>query len=264
MECGIRVYMNSRDVTGWVTRVELDQARRTLYRQWTFTFAAWSNLEDGARWDLFASYDPSSTPKAEILSRAGIIPPDRARRLQVNHASVPTLTVRGYDYVWMAQRRAPEHTLVMVPGSNHRFDDSTGTIVTRDGSATLALNNYGGVVGRYQVIEGCDTLHAAIRKLANAAGANVRLLFPDYDLQPFVIDPGKSYWQAILDLIRPWKTRVYYRDSTNTLIIVDPVSSHYSIGRTLELSANVIESLSGRPVDLRRTRRLIVKVPPCR
>lgn len=264
MELKFSVYMNRRDVTPWVKEVLVSHERRTLYRQWTFNFHAWSNLEPAARWDLFATYD-SSEPKAEILSRGGVLPPDRERRrLIVDAASVPALTVRGYDLAWMMQRRQPAETIVLVPSSTYQTEERNGAEVLVENSVAGALERYGGTVGRYRVWSYTKTLHQAVTKLARAAGVRVRLLIPNHDIQPLVIPPTSSYWKAIKDLCEPWKPRYYYRDSSNTLVIVDPVTRHYRLGRTLELARETISSMRGAPVEFPRTRRLLVRVPKCR
>lgn len=264
MDLEFRVFMNRRDVTQWVSSIDIEHPRRTLYRQWTFNFNAWSNLEAGARWDIFATYD-SSDPRAEVMSRQGILPPDRERRrLVISAASVPTLTVRGYDLAWIMQRRQPAETIILVPSSTYQIEERAGAPVLIENSVAGAIDRYTGPVGRYRVWSYTKTLHQAVTKLARAAGVNVRLLLPNHDIQPVVIPPTSSYWKAISDLVAPWKPRYYYRDSTNTLVIVDPVTRHYRVGRTLELPSEAIQRLTGHPVEFKRARRLLVRVPPCR
>ncbi len=264
MDLAFTIYMDRRDVTAWVTNVEILHPRRTLYRQWTFNFAGWSNLVAGARWDIFATYD-SSEPRAEIMSRGGVIPPDRERRrLVVSAASVPTLQVRGYDLAWMAQRRQPPETIILVPNSTYQVEEREGAPVLIENSVAGAIERHTGPVGRYRVWSYTKTVRQAITKLARAAGLNARILLPNHDIIPTVIPPTSSYWKAIQDLAAPWKPRYYYRDSTNTLVIVDPASRHYRIGRTLDLPSKTITELVGAPVEFKRARRLLVRVPKCR
>ena len=264
MELTFAVYMNRRDITPWITRIEIEHPRRTLYRQWTFTLAAWSNLEEDARYDIFVTYDPTE-PRAEIMSRGGILPPDRQRkRLTVSAVSVPTLTIKGYDLVWLAQRRQPAETVILVPNSTYQVEERDGAPVLIENSVAGAIDRYTGPVGRYRVWSYTRTIHQAVTKLGRAAGVNVRLLMPNHDLIPTVIPPTSSYWKAMQDLTAPWKPRIYYRDSTNTLVFVAPTSRHYRIGRTLELPSEVISEMTGAPVEFKRARRLLVKVPKCR
>ena len=264
MELSFRVYMNQRDVTPWITSIEIEHPRRTLYRQWTFNFAAWSNLESGARWDLFATYDDAE-PRAEIMSRGGILPPDRERRrLIVAAASVPRLQVRGYDFAWMAQRRQPAETIILVPSSAYKVEERDGRPILIENSVAGAINRYQGPIGKYRVWTHTRTLHQAIQKLGRAAGVNTRILIPNHDLIPTVIEPTKSFWQAIVDLVAPWAPRIYYRDSTNTLVFVDPLARHYGIDRTLELPSESIAEMVGAPVEFKRIRRILARIPKWR
>jgi hypothetical protein len=262
MEFAFRAYMNNRDVTDWITSLELEQPRRTLYRQWTFRFAAWSAIEAGARWDLFGSYDPSASPRAEILARAGASPPDRERaRLVLATGRMPRLEVRGYDFVWAAQRKRPRETIVMVPSAAYIVEEVDGRPVLRENSVAAALKRYEGPVGNYKVWTNISTIHAAVKRLAHAAGIRVRLLIPNHKMIPLVIPPTASLWEAILELVTPWKPRIYYRDSTNTLLIVDPLSKHYGTGQPLKVPAGAVAKMTGAPIRTSRTRRLLVRIP---
>ncbi len=265
MEFGFRVYMNTRDVTNWVTNVEIEHPRKTLYRQWTFRFAGWSAIEENATWDLFGSYDPAGEPRAEILSRAGILPPDRERaRLVVARDQLPRLEIRGYDFVWTAQRKRPRETIVVVPSSAYIVEEVDGAPVLRENSVAGALNRYEGPVGKYRVWTHVSTIAAAVRRLGNAAGVRVQCRLPSAPMIPYVIPPEKSFWEAILDLAAPWKPKFYYRDSTRTLVIVDPLHSHYGIAGNLTVPGDAVKRITGVPIVQKRTRRILIRIPPCR
>ena len=265
MEFAFRAYMNNRDVTDWITSVDIEHPRKTLYRQWTFRFAGWSSIEENAVWDLFGSYDPTGKPRAEILSRAGILPPDRERaRLTIAPGTMPRLEIRGYDRVWTIQRKRPRQTIVVVPSSAYIVEEINGAPVLRESSVAGALKRYEGPVGRYKVWTHVRTIHDAIRRLANAAGVRVQCRFPNYEMIPLVIPPKNSFWESILELAAPWKVRVYYRDSTNTLVLVDPLAAHYGVGGTLTVPGGVVERMTASPIRTNRTRRVLIRIPSCR
>lgn len=245
------VYMNSRDVTHWVTALDLYQPRATIYRQFDITFGGWSSLEyfeAGARWDIFASHD-TTDPRAESIIRAGIIPPDRERAMLVRHGQIPTVTLRGYDSVWLAQRRRPTDTVVIVPGAGFG-----------DGSVEAALEKYDGPIGRLAVWNYTSNVRRALDRLAAEAGLRVDYRLPDFDLLPFVIPPTRSYWEAILDLVRPWQPEIYYRRAYNRLLILDPEAPRYGVGRTLKIGEENLARVDAVPVTRNRIRRMILRL----
>lgn len=265
VEFAFRAYMNNRDVSDWIDSVEIEHPRRCLYRQWTFNFAAWSSIENNARWDLFGSYDPTGDPRAEILSRAGTLPPDRDRvRLVVAAGKIPSLRVRGYDFVWTAQRKTPRETIVVVPSSAYIVENIDGRPILRENSVAGALDRYEGPVGKYRVWTHVRTIGEAVRRLGNAAGVNVSYRQIDKPMIPYVIPPTDSFWSAMLDLAAPWKPEIYYRDSTNTLVFADRLHTHYSIGGTITIPADAVVSMTGTPVLRKRTRRILIRIPQCR
>lgn len=265
VEFAFRAYMNGRDVTNWITSVDLEHPRKTLYRQWTARFGGWSAIETGATWDLFGSYDPDAKPRAEVLSRAGTLPPDRERhRLAVAVGTVPRLEVRGYDFVWTTQRKSPRETIVVVPSSAYIVENIDGRPVLRENSVTGALDRHEGPIGKYRVWTNVATIAAAVERLGNAAGVRVDCRLPSARMIPYVIPPGSSFWAAILDLVKPWKPRIYYRDSTNTLIISDPLHSHYGIAGTLTVPGDAVIRMTGTPIVQKRTRRVLTRIPKCR
>lgn len=265
MEFGFRVYMNKRDVTDWVTTVELEHPRNTLYRQWTFNFAGWSSIEEGAEWDLFGSYDPTGDPRAEVLARAGRTPPDRERdRLIVEAGKIPTLRVRGYDFVWSVQRKRPRETIIVVPSSAYIVEEIDGRPVLLENSVAGAIRRYEGPIGKYRVWTNVRTIPQCVKRLGNAAGVRVDYRLPSANMIPLVIDPTLSYWEAMIDLAKPWKPKIYYRDSINTLVLADPLHSHYQVGTTLTVPARTVVRMTGAPIKHKRTRRILIRIPPCR
>lgn len=241
------VYMDQIDVTPWVTSVTVEQPPQCLYRQWSVTFAGFTELAEDASWDIYGSYT-EATPRAECLVRAGVIPEDRERYITITPGEVPTLTVRGYDQVWRSQRRAPRETLVLVPG-----DDSA--------SAVRAIEEYGQPVGRYRVRRHVRTLHQALDVLATGAGFNLHCATPNYPMLPYVVPPTSSYWDAMLELLRPWVTEVWYRRADNLLTVIDPLAARYELGRRMVIPDDLVVSVHALPVRRRRVRRVLLRVP---
>lgn len=244
------VYHAGSDVTPWVTAVEVVQPSQTIYREFGVTLVGWSSFEAGGTWDVFGSYEPEN-PRAECLIRGGVVPPDRQVSMGLQTGAVPQVTIRGYDRVWLALRRAPRETVVLAP-------DSDGAAVAR------VLEDYGGVVGRYRVWRGMRTLHNAVVALGNAAGLRVRCLVPNYPLQPLVVDPRSSYWQAMLGLLEPVGAEVWYRRTANELVVADPLSLRYGLGRRMTIPAGLVVRAEAIPWRRRRVRRVVFRVPPCR
>jgi hypothetical protein len=256
------VYMNGSDVTPWITDLEIRQPRGAVYKQFTATFAGWNAVESyrtGASWDLFSSNDPEN-PRAEVEIRGGTVPPDRERRtVVVERGKIPAITVMGYDRVWIAQRRRPTDTIIAIPGGGWTWDEVDGQTILRESGVLEAIERYSGPVGRYRVWSHCRTIHGVIRRLANAAGINVELRFPDADVRSVVIPPDQSYWEAIRELASPWAVEMWFRRSWNSLLMLDPESPRYPVGRTLNIGTKAIRSIDAVPIQTRRVRRVIVR-----
>ncbi|MCP4897620.1 MAG: hypothetical protein GY906_11665 [bacterium] len=251
----LTVWMGKRDVTKWVQSCEVEQPPDCIYRQAKIDFAGWSAIESGARWDVCGSYNPAK-PRAELLLRAGAIPPDRERRVIIAAGKVPTFSITVYDYVWHAQRRTSDETIVMVP-------DAGGL------SADVALENWrrktSAPVGVHRVWSHVRTVGDAVKRLAARGGFRVIWGLPAYDMAPRVVDPKMSYWKAMLDLANPYAPEVYYRPTSNQIVFLDPYAVRYGVGSQLELDAKAVYSIPDvGPVTRNRVRRVILSVPPCR
>jgi len=248
------VYMDRRDVTPWVRSLELRQPRRTIYREFTIDFAGWAavqNFQDGVTWDIYSSTDVSN-PRAEVEIAGGIIPPDRDRLVELEPGKIPTISITGYDRAWLVQRRRPNETIVVVPGSGFGED--------LEEAVGYAFAHYDGPVGNYRVWSWTRTVHDAVRKLANEAGVRVDLRFPNREIRPFVVAPESSYFEAIRELVDPWSPEVYYRRSFNTLVFVDPEAPRYGVGRTITLAAKHLRRVQAVPHRTKRIRRVLIRV----
>lgn len=248
MEYGLTVYMDKRDVTKWITGVEVEQ-KNSIHRQFRLTFAGWHSFDETNRWDIFESYDPVGNPRAEILIRNGVIPADRQRVVAVKPGSVPTITALGYEYIWLAKRRAPAETVILVP-STRNVEQDVG----------LAIANYkGGEIGAYRVWSGVRDLHTAIKRLMSAARIRVQVRIPNYELSAYVVDPSFSYWKAVEKLTDPFAPVRYYIRSTNTIVIADPTQTFMGSGTTLNLPEEAVKVLDVQPQRLRRIRRILMR-----
>ena len=211
MEVVYTIYMDKSDVTKWVRSVEVAQMD-SVNRKFILKFNAWSSFSPANRWDIFGSYD-AANPQNEILIRNGVIPDDRPRTVSVAGGAtpqMPTITAEGYEAVWLAKRRGPRDTIVMVPARSNITED-----------VRKAIEQSREEVGTYRVWTGCATLHQAVKKLARAAGLNVSVKIPDYPMVPHVVPKSSSFWREITNLTNPYAPHKYYVRSTNTLVIAD-------------------------------------------
>lgn len=250
----ITVYMDQSDVTKWIRSVDITQLD-SVNRRFVLRFNAWNSFDSTNRWDIFGSYDPSN-PRDEVLIRNGIIPTDRPRMVAVaggDEPAMPTITAEGFEWVWLAKRKGPRETIIMVPSHGNVIED-----------VTKAIEEAQREVGTYRVWTGCTTLHTAIHKLARAAGVNVSVRIPNYDLVPYVVPMENSYWQEIERLTDPYVPHRYYARPTNTLVIADKQDQIMGAGNKMILSGDVIQSLQARPKTTKRVRRVIASVPPWR
>jgi hypothetical protein len=248
MEYKPTIYMDQRDVTDWILKVDIEQID-SIHRKFLLTFAGWHSFDETNRWDIFESYDPSN-PRQEITIRNGIIPADRTRMVKVSKGDVPTITAEGYEYIWLAKRRAPQESVVLVPSTRN---------IDRD--VAIALRNYHGnkKIGTYRVWPGVRTLHGAITRLMKAARIRAQIRIPDYPLQPYVLGPELSYWAAVKKLTDPYAPTRYYIRSTNTIVIADATSAAMGSATTLNPPGDVCRVLDVQPQRLRRIRRLILR-----
>lgn len=252
MEYGLTIYMDKRDVTSWITECQIEQID-SINRKFKLVFAGWHSFDDSNRWDIFETYDPTN-PRAECTIRNGIIPEDRTRVVRVKSEAVPTITAMGYEYIFMAKRRAPQETIVLVP-STRNVEQDIG----------LAIANYqrkfgqAAAIGTYRVWPGVRTMHHAVRRLMQAARIRVQIRVPNYDLTPYVIDPTLSYWDAVRRLTDPFAPVRYYIRSTNTIVIADPTQTFMGSGTVLNIPESAVNMIDVMPQRLRRIRRVLMR-----
>lgn len=247
MEYSLKIYMDKRDVTSWITACEIEQVD-SIHRKFKLTFAGWHSFDESNRWDIFESYDPTN-PRAEVVIRNGVIPADRQRLVKVEKGMVPTITAEGYEYIWLAKRRAPQETIVLVPSTRNIEQD-----------VQLAIKNYsGGEIGTYRVWPGVRSLHTAVKRLMQAARIRVQVRIPNYEMAPYVIDPSLSYWKAVEKLTDPFAPVRYYIRSTNRIVIADPTQTFMGAGTTLHLPNTGVNVIDVQPQRLRRIRRVLMR-----
>lgn len=249
MKCAITIYMNRRDVTGWLTRIYLRQVRDTpLFRQCELTFASWHEIEEDASWDVFGSYDPTK-PRSEILLRGGIIPPDQRPQIGLQRGESVPVTVTLYDWAWRAQRVAPRSTLVVANSLS---------------AGRRAVAEYGQPVGRYTTIV-ARHLSTAVAKLGALGGFWVDWRLPDYELGAMVLDPGQSLWESIRALCEPYAPEYYFRRDTDCLVVSDRLATEFGFGTTMTVGLKAVGRIEIVPTRLRRRfHRVIVRFLPWR
>jgi hypothetical protein len=243
--------MDKRDVTPWVKTCAISQVD-SIHRKFTLTFSGWHSFSEDNRWDIFETYDPAN-PRAEVTIRNGIIPEDRTRLVRIAKDSVPSITAEGYEYIWLAKRRAPRETVILVPSTRNVEQD-----------VNIALQNYdknysGQPIGVYRVWPGVRTMHEAVRRLMAAARIRTQIRIPDYKLTPYVVDPTLSYWAAVEQLTDPFAPVRYYVRSTNTMMIADPTATLMGSGSVLNIPAGSVAGVDVRPQRLRRIRRVLMR-----
>jgi len=238
------VTMGDSDVTKYVKSCYVKQGTNILFRQFTILFEAWNNIQPDEVWNIWASYDPTD-PKAELLIRNGVIPPDQQPEFTIAAGESPRIRVTGYDYVWLAQRRFPRQTLVLA--------DTMG-------AANRAVADYDDIIGAYRVVTRRSSLRKALRYLGNQAGIRVDCRLPRRALSPIIINPTMSYWRAMLELARPWAPYIYYEATRNTVVFEDPLTAQVTTGSNLELHADTIKSMSGVHSITKNINRVIIEV----
>lgn len=246
-----KVMMDNRDMTPWVESVEFGTPTRYLEQEFTITTHAWHMFDLNARFDIYASYD-DALPYDTCVIRNGAILPDRVRTVTVARGSQPLVSVTGKSWCSTSFRRAPRCTLIIVPfwgGYSYNLGLVRGII-----------NRYEGTIGRYQVYHGRPHLASVLALLCWRASFQYVTGCPRYPMQPIIIPPGKTYWDAMLDLIEPFALDVYYREFHNSLHFVDPLARHYW-RPTMQVPGSLVQEITAVPDGRRRVRRVLVRVP---
>jgi len=238
--------MGGRDITDWTSEIHIEQGENTLYGSFRVTLRGYHNLELGVPWDIYASYD-GTVPRAELLMRAGVIPPDIQPDISID-GDVPTITVQGYEAIWLMQRKRPRQTLVFARDPNN---------------ARRAVASYTDPIGVYTTVTMGPrmTLRGVVTTLAHMAGFRCEFRIEDLPLDPFVMPPDSSYWRQISDLVESQAPYIHFDSGTNTLMITDPVAAQCGVGSTMNLPEHLIKSLTDVPVRKRKANRVIVRIP---
>jgi hypothetical protein len=239
----VTVYMDRRDVTQWCESVSWGNAAHEIYRNFSLTFKGWHSITPGASWDIYGTRDPL-VPRSEVLIRNGVIPPDR-QPVMTFEGDELRMTVNGYDWSWMAQRRCPSDTIVIA--SSRKL-------------ARWAIEKAAGPVGRWRWIP-TATLHDAVQKLGSLAGFTCELRIPNFRISAQVLDPTKSYWQSILDLTECLAPEYLFRRTENRVLITDRVARLQGVGSTMVLSEAAIKGIEAGPSVFRYVRRVLIEVP---
>ena len=95
--------------------------------------------------------------------------------------------------------------------------------------------------------------------LGRRAGVNVGWAMQDWPLLPFVVDPSRSYWGAMLDLVSPWAPYIYYRPENNAVVFADQAAAQSVTGRIITLSSQAVKEIRDMPSRRRNVRRVILR-----
>jgi len=250
-----RVYMDNHDVTPWVESVSFGTPTRYLEQEFAITTHAWHMFDINARFDIYCSYD-SALPWASCVIRQGHILPDKVRTVTVARGSQPLTTVVGKSWSSSSFRKTCRHTMVIVP--------FWGGYTYNLGLVRSILRKYDGPVGRYQVYNGRNDLAQVLALLCGRASFHyVSGGHPRYPMQPIIVPPGKSYWDAMLDLVEPFALDVYYSEWSNSLHFIDPVARQYW-RPTMQVPGSLVDTITAVPENRRKLHRVLVRVPTWR
>ena len=250
-EFNVTVYMDQRDVTPWVKSVEVDQDD-SMTRKFTIEFTAWHSFDENSRWDIFGSYD-AANPRQEILIRAGVLDPANRKMVNLSRTTAPRITARGYEWVWLAQRKRPTETIVLAPGHGNL-----------EAAVQIAIQNYKEPIGQYKVWYGIDSNREAVTKLMQAVGITASCRFPYHTISPFVMPPDKSYYRMAADIAGAYAALPNYIRSTNTIVFSDQRDVAMGAANDMTIPDELVNSISARPRFRSRPTRLIVRFPPWR
>jgi hypothetical protein len=254
VDFSMTVYMNQRDITPWCRRIKVSQPEGYVEKEFEITTNAWHMFQENARYDIYASYDPAN-PRQECMIRQGWILPDKRRSVRVSRGEMPTITIRGKGWSSISFRRAPRETIVCIP--------VYGTAGYNMNYARRVLLNYDGPVGRIRIFPGCARVDQAVHRLGMNAWIGISWNLPFYPLQPVVIPAGKTYWDAILDLIEPYAPEIYFSHWSNHIVIADSLSRWY--GRwPMNVDGGIIRHIDAVPTNHIRVRRVLVRIPAWR
>jgi hypothetical protein len=250
----VTVYMDQRDVTSWVNRVQIS-AVDSMTRKFTIDFSSWHSFDVSSRWDIFESYDPTN-PRQECTIRAGVIDPSRRKMVSVSKGSVPRVTVQGYEWAWLAQRKRPTSTIIVVPTSTDPNAD-----------VKAAINNYnksngGDPIGEYSVWHSMNSNHDVIRRLMQSAGMRSTIRIPKISVSPFVIPPKNSYFRQAKTMAEIFSAVIVYQRSTNTMQFLDPKDISMGASNLIEIPGEIVSNFSAQPKFRSRPTRVIMRFPP--
>ena len=254
------ILIDGEDVTASVTSVQVEQPAETIYRTFRLDLVGAHNIGVDSRVDIY--YNAAGGDRETLVIRQGLLAPTWSQILKVGRvrssgeAITPSVTLEGFDGVYLATRRAPLATVVLA--SDRQL-------------AAKAVKGANGPVGRWRFVR-ARTLHDAVRWLAGAAGLRIELgAIPNHPFSARVLEPlgagrqpasgSSSYWSHLFDLLEPWAPDIYYRRESNTVVIVDRLSPRVSGNPFVtQLPQDLISNLTGRPRRRRHVRRVVAEV----
>jgi hypothetical protein len=256
MEYGIRVEMDTRDISSKVRSVRLELLEDG-FRAFELKFSGWHNFTTDNTFDIYETYDHTD-PYQWVTIRRGRLSPDSSRLVTVDPSKPPYLVATGRESVWFARRKRPRETIVLVPQS----DDVQKAVETA--IADYAHKNPGRPVGQTRVWSRVNTVGRACERLMNAAGVNCSFRLPDHPLTPYVLDPTISYWTAMERLTDPWAPTRYYQRWTNTWVIQDASQPLMGDGPPLNIPASDVRQVQAIPRVRPMPSRILLRFPPWR
>lgn len=255
----VRVYLDGYDITRWVKRASWSQAPRTIHMAWSLTVSAmldvdWTQSEVA----IYGSY--TSADALEPIITGGRVPPDQPPQQRFGGGPV-TVEVSGFDWVYFAQRRVPEVTLVYV--GQH---DSESELI-RDAELPVGryrvLRKLGSRIGPTGLLESSPwLLHEVVQSLASYAGFGACVvMLPKVEMAPFIADPTQSYFNVLTSLLEPLKAEMYFRHEWGGIIVSDPLAYPTVVGNPMLIRPRSIARAVGAGTRRRSIKRILVLAP---
>lgn len=255
----VRVFLDGYDVTRWVKRVSWAQAPRTIHMSWSLTVSAMLDVDwAAAELAIYGSY--TTTAALEPIVTGGRIAPDQPPQQVFGGGSV-NVEVSGFDWVYFAQRRLPDVTLVFVG----QYDSPNDLI--RESNLPVGrfriIRRNGGRIGPTGLLESAPwQLVEVLQTLAGFAGFGAAIsLLPKIEMAPFISDATRSYFDQMVALVEPLRAEMFYRHEWGGIVIADPLAYPTVVGNPMRIRPASIARAAGGGLRRRSIKRILITAP---
>lgn len=235
------VYMDRRDISPWVESVDVQQQPDTVYSEWTVVLNGWHNVNLDGSYDIYSSPDGTVTPN-QLLIRRGMLAPDRPPEVDTTNGKI---TLHGYDWFYFACRRTPAQTIVIT--ASNQAPEST----------IRKINP--GAIGATRIYTGVRRLSDAVSLLGGLAGFRTVWIGDNYDMSTAVVDPSKSYWEAIRDITGTQRPLPIVSPENSAIYFVSRLMAGYQLFPAVSLSTVAVQNMTLGPSAYRKIRRVLMR-----